>query len=1077
MTRRVPRRPAAPTTRLAHPRRAAALPPTALVPAALLPAALLAATLLPAQGAGAQPPAAPATPSARAGTLAVRVLDAATQRPVEAARVFVVGTQLGGQTNADGRLTLRNVPAGAQGIRVLRVGYTEVTRRTTIAAGQTATLEVTMATAPLNLAATVVTATGEQRRVELGNATSNINTAEVTATTAVTNLNDVLNSRAAGVMVTSGSQTGTGARIRIRGMNSVSLSNDPIWIIDGIRMTNNNNSFATATGNGAGNNTGGNNASRIGDLNPEDIESMEIVKGPSAATLYGTDAANGVILVTTKRGRAGAARWTVYGEGGTLQDRNRYPTAYSTWGRRATEAAGTSTRGFCNLQRVGTGECVADSTSALNIFEEPDLTPLGNGNRTQYGAQLSGGTEAVRFFVGGEGEREIGVLQLPRFERDRMAAAGMPIRSWTDRPNTQGKATLRANLNATVNPKLDFGVTTNFINVAQRYSLESNSTAGLGSQVFGGPGTRANGNVTGLGTPLNGYRAWTPGYSFQERTAQGVNRFLWSTQANWRPFSWMSNRATVGNDWTARSDENLLVRGEGPPLTAITRLGSRGINRVFMNNLTVDLASTSQYARVGVDWKTTVGAQYVGYRFTSAAAGNSQLAPGSQNVASGTQPNVTERTDNQKTLGVFVEQAAAIRDRLFLTAAVRSDQNSAFGTNFQRVFYPKGSVSYLISKEGWWRAPSFVNALRLRYSYGQSGVQPGPRDALFFFNAGTASIANADQPTVIQGALGNPDLRPERSAEHETGFEMQLLGERVTLDATYYSKITRDALISAVLPPSYGVVTSQLRNLGSVKNAGLEVTLTSQLLQRRAIGWDVTVATAVNHNKVVSLGDTPAQIGTATRIVAGYPISGYWAQPITGWEDKNGDGLLTYFSDAGRNEVFVGDSVIFRGYSTPPYTTTLTNGIDLLNRRFRLTTMLDWRSGNRWYNNTERIRCTRPNCSGRMNLRASFEDQAMNIAANEHSARTLDGFFQPGAFVRLREMSLAFNVPDAWARRYLRARSLTVVGSGRNLGLWTRYRGVDPELGFNTTSGTEAPNEFQTIGFATYGILRFNLGF
>jgi TonB-linked SusC/RagA family outer membrane protein len=1019
--------------------------------------------------------AAPLRAQTVGGTLLVRVTDAANQRPVEAARVFLVGTNFAAQTGVDGRVTFRAVPASEYTVRVLRVGYGEQSKRVAIAAGASVTLDVAMSTAAVNLATVVTTATGEQRRVEIGNATANIDAAKVVEAAPVANLNDLLNARAPGVTVTSGTQTGTGARIRIRGMNSVSLSNEPIWIIDGIRMTSTASNFSTATGNGAGGNTGGNNASRVGDLNPEEIESIEVVKGPSAATLYGTDAANGVILVTTKKGRAGAARWTVYGEGGVVADRNTYPTAYSTWGKRPGETV--SARTFCNLQRIGTGECVADSSSALNIFDEKDLTPLAVGNRRQYGVQVAGGSEAVRYFVSAENEDEIGVLSLPEFERNRFDSAGIPIRDWVDRPNQMGRRSLRANLNATLNPKLELAVSTNFINIAQRYSLESNATAGLGSQVFGGPGTRDNGTVSGLGTPLNGYRAWTPGYSWQEETSQDVNRFIWSTQANWRPVSWLSNRATVGNDYTAISDENLLYRGEGPPLTATTRLGSRGINRVNTNNLTVDAGSTAQYSLVGLGLKTTVGAQFIGYRSSLGSTGSRQLAPASQNVSSGTQPVVDEGTTIQRTFGMFVEQAVAIRDRLFLTAAVRSDQNSAFGTNFQSIVYPKASASYLVSDEGWWRAPSWVNSTRLRYAYGQSGVQPGPNDALRFFNAGTTNIQNADQPTIVQAALGNPDLKPERSIEHEAGFEMQFLGQRLSLDATYYSKITQDALIREVLPPSYGQVATRLTNIGSVKNAGAELGVTAQLIDRSRFGWDVNISASTNANKVVSLGATPPQIGTTTRIVAGYPISGYWAQPITGWEDKNGDGLLTYFADAAKNEVFVGDSVIFRGYATPRHVLTLINGFDLLDRKLRLTSLWDWRSGNLWYNNTERIRCTRPNCSGRNDLNAAFVDQAMNIAANEHAARTLDGFLQPGAFVRLREASLQYTLSPELASKLVKGRSLSVVLTGRNLKLWTNYRGVDPESGFNTTAGTEAPSEFQTIAPPSYFVVRLNVGY
>ncbi len=1019
-----------------------------------------------------------AAPTARAqsgpGSLTVRVTDAANQRPVEAARVFLVGTAIGGATSTDGRLTLRGIPAAEYTVRVLRVGYTEQTKRVPIAAGQTATVEFTMATAAVNLAAVVTTATGEQRRVEIGNATANIDASKVLEAAPVSNLSDLLNSRAPGVTVTSGSQTGTGSRIRVRGMNSVSLSNEPIWIIDGIRMTSNNASFSTATGSGG--DTGGNNASRVGDLNPEEIENIEIVKGPSAATLYGTDAANGVILVTTKKGRAGAAKWNVYGEGGALVDKNYYPDAYSLFARTGTTGVSSRTNG-CSLQTVGTGVCTADSTVSLNIFNEKDLTPVGTGARRQAGVQVSGGTEAVRYFFAVEDEKETGVLSLPQFERARFDSLDLPIRPWTARPNVTARKSLRMNLNSAISPKLDLAVATNFINIGQRYSLESNATAGLGSHLFGGPGTRANGTVSGLGTPLNGYRAWTPGYMWQEKTSQEVNRFIWSANANWRPFSWLANRATVGNDYTGRSDENLLLRGEGPPLTATTRLGARGINRVNINNLTVDLGSTASYAFSGLSLKTTVGAQYIGYKFAGAATGATQLAPGSQSVGSGTIPSVSEATTIQKTFGVFIEQALNVGDRLFLTAAVRSDQNSAFGTNFQSILYPKASASYLISQEEWWKAPAFVNSVRLRYAYGQSGVQPGPNDAIRFFTAASTSIAATDQPTVIQAALGNDNLKPERSAEQETGFEVQMFDSRINLDATYYSKITKDALISAILPPSYGSVASQLRNLGAVKNAGVEVSINAQILQGEKLGWDVNLSGSANDNKVVSLGNNPPQVGTTSRTVAGYPIAGLWARPITGWQDKNGDGLLTYYTDATKNEVFVGDSAIFRGYATPRYMMTLGSGVDLFNRKLRISTMLDYRGGNKWYNNTERIRCTRPNCAGRLDLKADFIDQATNIAANEHVARTLDGFFQSGAFVRLREMSVQYTMSPALAQKLTRARSLNLVFTGRNLWLKTKYRGTDPESGFNTTSGTEAPNEFQTVGPPSYFIFRVNVGY
>ena len=279
---------------------------------------------------------------------------------------------------------------------------------------------------------------------------------------------------------------------------------------------------------------------------------------------------------------------------------------------------------------------------------------------------------------------------------------------------------------------------------------------------------------------------------WQERTQQDVNRFIWSMNANWRPTTWLLQPPRRGQRLHGRTDDNLLLRGEGPPLSATTRLGSRGIGRVSIQNFTVDLGSTASYtlARLGRP------EDHRGRAVHRLRSSPRPPAPTSWRRARRTcrrarSRSVSEGTNESRTFGAFVEQAIAFNDRLFLTAAVRSDQNSAFGTNFQSIVYPKASVSWIISDENFWRAPSFLNSVRLRYAYGQSGVQPGQLDGLRFFVSGTSSIDNADQPTITQSALGNPDLKPERSAEHEMGFEAQLLNKRLSLDLTYYSKITR----------------------------------------------------------------------------------------------------------------------------------------------------------------------------------------------------------------------------------------------------------------------------------------------
>lgn len=1015
---------------------------------------------------------------AQSGTIAVRVVDAASSSPIDQAQVSVVGTTVGGLTNSEGRVVIRGIAPGAHTVRVLRVGYGEQKKPVTVTAAAQATLEFSLSPVAVSLAPVVTTATGEARRVEIGNAVTNISVAQVTEVAPVQNVFDALNARAPGVQIVSGTQTGSGARVRIRGQNSLSLSNDPIYVIDGVRMTSNTGSSNLFTG--------GAQPSRVGDINPEEIESVEIVKGPSAATLYGTDAANGVIVITTKRGRAGAARWTAYGEGGIIDDRNTYPTAYTIFGKRIVNGVPQTTNAplnFCNNSRVSLGVCTIDSVADLNVFEEPDLTPLGMGYRSQYGLQLNGGTEVVRYFLSGEREDETGVLELPEFERVRFDSMHITPREWTERPNALGRTSLRANLNATVNPKLDLAANSSFINLSQRFSLESNATAGLGSQIFGGPGCNPCDpeRLVGRGqnTPLHGYRAWTPGYTWQEKAGQRVNRFIGSVNANWRPTTWWQNRLTFGNDLTDRVDDNLLFRGEGPPITATYRNGFKENTRTDIRNLTADLSSSATWVPRGwLNLKTTAGAQYIYYTFEQNLAGGEDLPPGTQTAGAAATEYSNEATTLQKTLGLFVEEAAAINDRLFLTAAVRSDQNSAFGTNFQRVYYPKGSLSWIISDEGFFPRLGFVNMLRLRLAAGASGVQPGPNDALRTFASTTANIRGVDLPAVVSGALGNPELKPERSTEYEGGFETRLFNDRVSLDVTYYHKRTKDALIDAIVAPSAGSATNVTRNLGAVRNTGWEMLLSTQLLNRDAIAIDVSLNASTNSNKLISLGGTPPQIGTTTRVVEGYPLFGFWAQPITGWNDKNGDGILTYDSDASLNEVFVGDSVVFRGYTTPRHVATLNTGFDFFRRQLRIQTMFDYRGGHLHYNNTERIRCvSRQNCTGLMNPKAAFVDQAMVVANRDDPSRTLDGFFQPGGFVRFRELSAIYNFTPSFAARLFRARGASIVATARNLKFWTDYRGVDPETEFNVTTGSDAPSEFQTLGPPTFWIFRVNLNF
>jgi hypothetical protein len=241
----------------------------------------------------------------------------------------------------------------------------------------------------------------------------------------------------------------------------------------------------------------------------------------------------------------------------------------------------------------------------------------------------------------------------------------------------------------------------------------------------------------------------------------------------------------------------------------------------------------------------------------------------------------------------------------------------------------------------------------------------------------------------------------------------------------------------------------------------------------------------MNNNKLVKMGKDeagnplPPIINTTWRAQPGYPLFGFWARPITGWEDKDHNGILTYNADPNLNEVFVGNDTIYRGYSTPRYTGTFLPGIDLFNKSLRLASLIEYKGGYLYYNNTERIRCaSRQNCNGLMNPNASFQEQAMAVAHLVHPSATLDGFFQPGSFVRWREFSATYTIPNSFASKYMRANRANINFAARNLHVWTKYRGLDPEIDRLAGSSTNAPpEEFQTLGVPSYYVVRLNLGF
>ncbi|HEX2716478.1 MAG TPA: SusC/RagA family TonB-linked outer membrane protein [Gemmatimonadaceae bacterium] len=1000
-----------------------------------------------------------------------QVVDAASGVGIPGAQVAVVGTNVGAQTNEAGRYTIRSAPVGALTLRVLRIGYTEAKQPATVVAGQSNTVDFRLRAAPVSLAPVVTTAAGEQRREEVGHTMQSIDAARIVETRAVANMTDLLTARAPGLNVLNSTSTGGGARIRIRGASSLSLNNEPIYIIDGVRMTSNVNSINTSNVF-----TGGAAPSRVGDINPEEIESIEVVPGPSASTLYGTDAANGVIVITTKRGRAGATRINAYVERGRIEDFNDYPTAYSIIAQDTVGAVAARSSRLCSLNEVVNGTATVnkqcgrrDTVAAFNLFEDKSTTPIGVGSRAQYGAQVSGGTETVRFFTAGEYEDEVGVLKMADFDRTRAIAAGQEVKDEWRRPNTLGRASIRANLNANLTPKAELAVSTGFIRQTIQFPQTDNNAAGLFSNALGGPGYRD--------ATLQGYRNFAPYQIFQDETYQRLNRGIGSLNLTYRPLIWLSGIAVFGADVTNRSDVQYCRRATCPN-SGNTRQGFTTDNRAWIYSYTANLSSTATFQPTeNLGTKTAVGAQYVNYLFSGTEAYARTLPVGTTSLSAGAVQSTGESTTGTRTLGAFVEQTLSWAERVYFTAALRTDQNSAFGTNFQQVYYPKFNAAWIVSEEPFFpEALGFVSHLRLRAAYGASGTQPASNDAKRYFDATIYPLDDAtnnaptDRAVLRIQTVGNKDLRPERSMEGEAGIEFKLLEDRFSYEGVYYNKLSRDALIDLTLAPSTGIgATTRRENLGAIKNIGFEHIVRARLLSKPYLGWDATATYNTNDNKIVSLGPTPFPPGTNITQRVGYPLNAYWGRKLKGWNDLNGDGVLV------PSEVFVGDRLEYIGPSLPAREATLNTTFDFLERMLSLNMSFDYHGGYVVRNGTERIRCeNRANCVGMAHFGASLFEQARAVALREHPTKTSSGYNELTSFSRFRELSLTFVPRTAWTSRYVRTQSASLTLGIRNIKVWTDYTGMDPESNYGQD---DVQNDFQTLPPPTVFTLRFNVGF
>jgi TonB-linked SusC/RagA family outer membrane protein len=996
------------------------------------------------------------------GVISGRVTDATNGAPVSAASIRVGSTPLGAQTGDDGRYTIRGVAAGSIELQVNRIGFEAKKVAVRVAAGQTTTADVTLVQAAFSLGEVVVTVTGAQKKAEIANTVASVDIATKATETSANSLGQLLSGQAAGVQIVSAGAAGGGSRIRVRGQSSLSLGNAPVVYVDGIKV----NSAAT--------DGSATRSSRFDDINPDEIETIDILKGPAAATLYGTEAANGVINITTKKGKSGATRWSFFGENSVSndQDAGHYRDLWISFQKNAN---GTLTQ--CQLTQVAAGTCHIDSTYHGNVLNQPGLTPLVHGGVNKLGAQVTGGSERNQYFVSGEYNRELGPYKMPQAEINRLQTergSAVPYNSIF--PNADARGNLRANLSTQLGSKADFNISSGYIARTNRQPQNEDNSVGLMVDALGGLARTDLKDARGVA--LNGYRSYPMGDVFSQERTENMNRFTQGANARFYPFDWLNTRANFGFDYTLLETKNLTRFDQGP-YGETSYQGSITDTRAENSQYTFDLGATGTFnPRSNINSKTSVGLQY--YRTYSDLSGSSGLnyTPGATQVSSGATQQASSGTDLTITMGTYAEQIFSYNDRVFLTGGMRYDGNSSFGKSFKGVFYPKIGMSWLMSDESFFPRRAWLSSFRIRGTYGASGVQPSTTAAARYFTSTTATISGADQPGVRIGALGNSNLKPEYSGEFETGFDLSLFNSRTTLEYTYYNKKTKDAIISRPIAPSISGLASIFDNLGSIRNVGHEVTLNNRLFENNEFGFELQLTGSTNKNRILALGQGVTPIATGNRSTQynapGYPLYGLWGKPVT-YNDKNGDGILAVSEvcqDVGGCRS--ADTAIYIGPSFPTLEFAVNPRFEMLKHKLAISAQLDHKQGMNKFNNTLRHQSQGGlSAQGFWDPNASLLKQANVIATNNYSTYT--GYFENGRFTRLREVSVSYQLPDLIATK-ARASRATIIAAGRNLHVWTPFTGVDPET--TVGNGDQRGNEEY---FATpplrYFTVRLNLNY
>jgi len=952
---------------------------------------------------------------ATGGSVRGRVTDASGGRGLVDVSIVVEGTRLGGVTNANGEYVVNGIPAGNRTITIRRIGYQPVSRAINVASGASSTIDVVLRVSAINLNEVVVTGTGSPtERRKLGTSVASVDSSLINRAQATT-VDQAMQGKIPGAQISqnSGGPGGGGISVRLRGVNSFISGSDPLYIIDGVIVDNGSAQLADLG-------IRSNPQNRLADINPADIDHIEVIRGAAAAALYGSRANNGVVQIFTRRGTIGKPHYTYTSRFSQSQLREQQAFNFYPY-----DVAGLPSLRF-NYQD--------------NIFHD---APANEQNLT-----VEGGNDQTRYFASGNFSNEDGIM----------------------RSTSSRRMGARLNLQQQLSQRLIGNITANYIqtsNAVQAFG-EQNDYGIMGSLFF------APTNVDFR--PVNGIYPLPPALGTNPllaidriRNPQQIDRFIGSTKLTFTPFTKLLLDYTIGLDNTGFEQRQFVPRNAvlgTAPLATGRSLSVFSANRVINQ----DAVATYTWGPMGsIEMKSTGGFNFTDQKVRTTTAQTTGLAPVGELVSAGSAPSAAQTEIELRTLGFYGQQELGWNDKLFLTAAVRYDASSTFAPSERWQAFPKFSAAYVVIDN---RA-GMLNTLRLRSALGWAGSQPG------LVNAYSQYITYAQSPFagrpgfVNDVTFGNPNLKNERAREWEVGTEVGFLGGRASVDATYYNRLVSDLLFFRPLPTSTGF-SRQFFPIGTMSNKGIELLLHTTNVNTKNLEWGSTVTYTRNKNLVESLAiqDFQSAGGYPNRIRAGEPAGVFYGS-YAARDCVTGALLLDSLSRYRRsnNTADMGATLTQRhaisngtcndslskviGNPNPKWMGSFLNEFTIM-KKVRLRALLDGVFGNDIMNLS-----TRAENAGIASNSKSYERELLPYGDarklpptfNSRTQGIFEYWIEDGSFVKLRELSASYKFDMVPVRR-LFADGVDLTVSGRNLYVWTNYSGYDPEINlFGTNAG------------------------